>query len=88
MSGGAGAQTVRGRAPASVSGTVVRDGVRAAASHMYPLSGAARCSRTLLRTPSRSGTREGRGAADAMAQAGQYRVGGGGMSEARIGGGA
>jgi len=62
MSGGAGFQIVRGRAPASVSGTVVRDGAQAAASHMYPFAGAARCSRTLLRTPSRSGTREGRGA--------------------------
>ena len=33
---------------------------------MYPLAGAARCSRTLLRTPSRSGTREGRWASDRM----------------------
>ena len=44
-----------GDAPASVSGTVVRDGARAAASQVFPVAGASHCSRTLLRTPCRSG---------------------------------
>ena len=78
MSGGR-APHIRGRAPASVSGTVVRHGARAAAPQTHPLAGAARCSRTLLRTPSRSGTREGHRAADAMVEAWRYRDGGSGM---------
>ena len=54
--GGAGAPSIgdapRPRSPERWCGT----GRGAAASHMLPLAGAARCSRTLLRTPSRSGT--------------------------------
>src|SRR4029453_14072202 len=54
-------------------------GREAAAPQTLPRSGAARCSRTLLRTPSRSGTREGCRAADSGISRNGSGGGGGAM---------